>query len=57
LRNPFDTDLVYVMGGESGKVEIGEFPRLKKRAIFEKGKEAYIVDVDRTAPFSSRPDD
>jgi uncharacterized cupin superfamily protein len=54
LRNPFDTDLVYLMGGESREVEIGEFPRLKKRAIFEKGKEAYIVDVDSTPPFTNR---
>ena len=51
LSNPFETDLVYLMGGESHAVEIGEYPRLRKRAIFEKGKDAYIVDLDATRPF------
>jgi len=37
LRNPFQADLVYLMGGESREVEIGEYPRLGKRAIFERG--------------------
>ena len=36
LRNPFDADLVYLMGGENREFEIGEFPRLKQRAIFAK---------------------
>lgn len=52
LRNPFETELVYLMGGESREVEIGEFPRLGKRAIFEKSRGAYIVDSDATAPFA-----
>jgi len=39
------------MGGESRAVEIGEYPRLRKRAIFEKRKDAYIVDLDATRPF------
>jgi uncharacterized cupin superfamily protein len=51
LRNPFEADLVYLMGGESREIEIGEFPRLRKRAIFEKGKEPYIIDLDSTRPF------
>jgi uncharacterized cupin superfamily protein len=54
LRNPFETDLVYLMGGENREVEIGEFPRLGKRAIFEKSGAAYIVDAGSTAPFGSR---
>jgi len=54
LRNPFDTDLVYLMGGESAAVEIGEFPRHRKRAIFERGSLAYIVDVDAVQPFLPR---
>ena len=53
LRNPFDEDLVYLMGGENRDLEIGEFPRLGKRAIFDRG-EAYIVDVAQTTPFGSR---
>jgi uncharacterized cupin superfamily protein len=53
LRNPFDVDLVYLMGGENREFEIGEFPRLGKRAIFEKSG-AYILDVSSTVPFASR---
>lgn len=33
LRNPFTEELRYLMGGESLKVEIAEFPRLNKRMI------------------------
>lgn len=54
LRNPFDTDLVYLMGGENREIEIGEFPRLKKRAIFEKSSQPYIIDVESTTPFTNR---
>jgi uncharacterized cupin superfamily protein len=50
LRNPFDADLVYLMGGERGDFEIGEFPRLGKRAIFQRD-DAYIIDVDDARPF------
>ena len=53
LRNPFDADLVYLMGGENSGFEIGEFPRLRKRAIFERDA-AYIIDVDTATPFTSR---
>lgn len=54
LQNPFDTDLVYLMGGESRGFEICEFPRLRKRAIFEKGSAPYIIDVAATQPFENR---
>ena len=43
MRNPFDEDLVYLVGGEQIKVDIGTFPRHKKRVILD-GKGAYIVD-------------
>jgi uncharacterized cupin superfamily protein len=33
LCNPFDTDLIYLMGGERKEVEIGDFPRLGKQII------------------------
>jgi uncharacterized cupin superfamily protein len=33
LRNPFDEELVYLMGGESKRVEIADFPRLGKRMV------------------------
>ena len=42
LRNPFDEDLVYMMGGERREFEIADFPRLNKRLIRDRQK-AYIV--------------
>lgn len=33
LRNPFETELVYLMGGENRPVEIAEFPRLGRRTV------------------------
>ncbi len=42
LRNPFDEDLVYLMGGERREFEIADFPRLNKRLIRDRRK-AYIV--------------
>jgi len=51
LRNPFDEELVYLMGGESAEIEIGEFPRLGKRAIFTR-QGATIVDVANESPFA-----
>jgi len=43
LRNPFDGDLVYLMGGEHRDVEIADFPRLQKRLIRD-GADVSIVD-------------
>jgi uncharacterized cupin superfamily protein len=37
LTNPYDEDLVYLMGGERSRVEIGSFPRSGKRIIFTGG--------------------
>jgi uncharacterized cupin superfamily protein len=34
LLNPYDEDLVYLMGGERSRVEVGTFPRAGKRIIF-----------------------
>lgn len=42
LRNPFDTDLVYLMGGERHEIEVGDYPKLKKRGI-RTGAEMQIV--------------
>jgi uncharacterized cupin superfamily protein len=33
LTNPYDEDLVYLMGGERSRVEVGTFPRAGKRII------------------------
>lgn len=43
LRNPFDEELVYLMGGERRQVEIARFPRLGKHLV-RTGREAYLVD-------------
>jgi uncharacterized cupin superfamily protein len=43
IRNPFNEDLVYLMGGEAGRLDVGTFPRLGKRVIMD-GESAYIVD-------------
>ena len=43
LRNPFKEELVYLMGGEKVRFDVGVFPRLGKRAIRD-GEEAHIVD-------------
>ncbi len=48
LRNPYDEDLIYMMGGERREFEVADFPRLKKRLIRDREK-AWIVhegDVD-----------
>ena len=34
LTNPYDEDLVYLMGGERSRVEVSSFPRAGKRIIF-----------------------
>ncbi|MBI1775076.1 MAG: cupin domain-containing protein [Proteobacteria bacterium] len=34
LTNPFEEDLVYLMGGESSGFDIGSFPKIGKRLIF-----------------------
>ena len=56
LRNPFDADLVYLMGGERHGFEVGEFPRLRKRAVWDRSG-GYIIDVDAAQPFVPRGDD
>jgi len=33
LRNPYDGNLVYLVGGENLDVEIADFPRLGKRML------------------------
>ncbi|EDX71398.1 Cupin domain protein [Coleofasciculus chthonoplastes PCC 7420] len=43
LRNPFDEDLVYLIGGEAGRLDIAIFPRMGKRVIRD-GESAYIFD-------------
>jgi uncharacterized cupin superfamily protein len=50
LRNPFDADLVYLMGGERHEIEVGDYPRLRKRGI-RTGTEMQVVEWTNLAPF------
>jgi uncharacterized cupin superfamily protein len=50
LRNPFDGDLVYLVGGERKSLEIAEFPHLGKQVI-RIGGEAHVVDQRHLQPF------
>ncbi len=43
LRNPYDEDLVYLMGGERRQCEVAIFPRHNKRLIRD-GDSSHIVD-------------
>jgi uncharacterized cupin superfamily protein len=56
LRNPFDEDLVYLVGGENLDVEIADFPRLGRRMI-RRGQEVEIYDVSDARGFGPSDDD
>ncbi len=49
LTNPYDEDLVYLMGGERGRIEVGCFPRAGKRIIFSAGG-VWQVDEQHLEP-------
>jgi uncharacterized cupin superfamily protein len=36
LVNPYEEDLVYLMGGERSGLDVGYYPKLKRRVIFSK---------------------
>jgi len=50
LRNPYDDELVYLMGGENLDVEIADFPRLGKRML-RLGGDIEIYDVSDAKSF------
>ncbi len=50
LRNPFDEELTYLMGGENLDVEIADFPTLGKRMLRTPGK-VEVVDLAAVKPF------
>ena len=52
LRNPYDEDLVYLVGGENLDVEIADFPRLGKRMI-RRGQDVEIYDTSDARSFGS----
>ena len=50
LRNPYDEDLVYLVGGEALDFDIAEFPRLGKRMV-RRGQEVEIYDISDAKEF------
>jgi uncharacterized cupin superfamily protein len=50
LRNPFENDLVYLMGGESRDSDVADFPDLGKR-MFRHAKGVEIFDLADAKPF------
>lgn len=54
LRNPFDTDLVYLSGGERHALEVADYPRLGKRMV-RVGADTSIYDGLGHAVFPGMP--
>jgi uncharacterized cupin superfamily protein len=52
LRNPFEQELVYLMGGENLDAEVADFPLLGKRMV-RVGGDIQIYDVSDAKPFGS----
>ena len=52
LRNPYDEDLVYLVGGENLDVEISDFPRLGKRML-RRGQNVEIYDTSDAQSFGN----
>jgi uncharacterized cupin superfamily protein len=50
LRNPYEEDLVYLMGGEVLDVDVANFPRLGKRMV-RRGQDVEIYDASDAKPF------
>lgn len=57
IKNPYDEELVYLMGGERRELEIADFPRIGKR-IIRTSTEAEIADIGSFSSFWKHdPDD
>ena len=50
MTNPFDTELVYMMGGENKEHEIADFPTLGKRML-RLGEKIEIYELSDAKPF------
>lgn len=50
ISNPFEEDLVYLMGGERRRFDVCDYPRLKKR-LFRFDGQRQLVDWNRLQPF------
>jgi uncharacterized cupin superfamily protein len=51
LANPYDQDLVYLMGGEASSFDIGSFPRIGKKVIFSENR-IFALDESALRPMS-----
>jgi uncharacterized cupin superfamily protein len=49
LKNPFDEDLVYLMGGERNAHDVVNYPRIRRSMIKSAGKRTW-VDWDHVNP-------
>lgn len=54
LTNPYEEDLVYLMGGERSGLDVGYFPKLNRRIVFAKSG---IDAVEESALRPLRPED
>ena len=52
LRNPYDEELVYLVGGENLDVEVSDFPRLGKRML-RSGQDVEIYDTSDAQSFGT----
>jgi uncharacterized cupin superfamily protein len=50
MRNPFDEDLVYLVGGEALDVDVADFPRIGKRMV-RRGQTVEVYDVSEAKEF------
>jgi uncharacterized cupin superfamily protein len=50
LRNPFDQELVYLMGGESREFDVIDCPEVDKR-MFRHAKGMEVFDLSESQPF------
>ena len=50
LRNPYQEDLVYLVGGENVDIEVANFPRLGRR-IIRKGEDVQVYRTSDATDF------
>ena len=49
MRNPFEQELVYLMGGENREIDVADFPELGKR-MFRHAKGVDVFDLENAQP-------
>ena len=46
LKNPFDEDLVYLMGGHRSDIDVCDYPRIDRRMYRRQGQKEYVDMAD-----------